>query len=107
MTDDEAVAELKARCGDLQSGIERATTKLQEALLRGEHTLTLRVRLDDLAKELAAAQSQFQAEVQRLVDVREVRLAAEAGDYVKGVAHKLKVMLGRLAPPPPPSAGVY
>ena len=106
MTDDEALAELRSKCSDLRQGIERATSLLEQALVRGECTFNLRGRLNELMSDLDAAQAQFRMETEKLIDDREVRIASEANDYVKGVARKLKRMLATLAPPPSPSMSV-
>jgi len=107
MTDAEALAELKAKCADLRDGITRATSLLEQALIRGECTENLRGRLRELMSDLETAQAAFKVETEQLIEAREVRIASEANDYVRQVAGKLKRMLATLAPPPPPSAAVH
>jgi len=102
MTGQEALAELRTKCSDLETGVARATERLQQALLDGECTENLRGRLRELMSDLATAQAEFRTQAEKLIDARQKRLEAEAGSYVKGIAHKLKVVLAGLAPPPSP-----
>jgi hypothetical protein len=96
------VAELTARKADVVSGINSASQQLRDALFDGKPTGEIRAFLAQLRERLAVierglgiAQAAQQAAEARRVEDMGRSLAAD-------VAHRLKIKLEALQPPPAP-----
>jgi len=102
MTGDQAVAELRARCADLESAIRRGGEKLTEQLLSGQDTSALRDQLIRLAAKLDEGRREFREQHERLLSERDKALGIEANALACEAARRLKAMLRLLQPPPAP-----
>jgi hypothetical protein len=96
------VAELTAAKADVVSGLNSASEQLRQALFDGKPTAEIRAfltemkeRLDAIERDLLAAQAEQEAaEVRKVQDI--------ACNLAVDVAHRLKVRLETLQPPPTP-----
>jgi hypothetical protein len=96
------VAELTARKADVQSGITAASQRLRVALLSGADTAAIRLFLSELQDELRKIEAEIGI-VRVEAEAAEVRKVEEHGrNLAADTAHRLKVKLEALQPPPAP-----